>query len=245
MRRSEPFQGVEVQKDAKKAEVCFARAVQLYRMSMVPNRNEKVAETLYNLMQAREWQSGKGKGILKNVRFDPQTIERQYTAADFLMAVEEDSGTEDDDYDEDDYTYDSTVATDQVMCDFDIFGLFFTPKSKNTTSTADEKETDRLKNAKQIKPHPLDDSTSIIKEMQEQNSTQIDKERDGDSKGKQSQPSVGTCHDGDDQQETILQKEQKVQQPSSRDDGDGPQQTNQVDTDGTNPLVSVDYFLKL
>ena len=55
MRRRQPSNSVEGQKDAKRAEVCFVRAVQLYRMSLVKNASEKVTETLYNLNQAREF----------------------------------------------------------------------------------------------------------------------------------------------------------------------------------------------
>ena len=59
----------EGQKDAKRAEVCFIRAVHLYRMSLVKNASEKVTEALYNLSQAREWQLER-RGILRNVKFD-------------------------------------------------------------------------------------------------------------------------------------------------------------------------------
>jgi hypothetical protein len=58
--------------DAKRAEACFIKALQLYRLSMVRSGNSRVSETLYNLSHAREWQNER-KGILKNVRFEAPT----------------------------------------------------------------------------------------------------------------------------------------------------------------------------
>jgi len=78
MRKSKLSNGIEGRKDAKRAEVCFVRALQLYRLSMIRNGNDKVAETLYNLSDAREWQKQR-KGILRNVRFDATTIPTQHT----------------------------------------------------------------------------------------------------------------------------------------------------------------------
>jgi hypothetical protein len=215
---------------------------------MMYNRNEKIAETLYNLMQAREWQAGKGKGILKNVRFDPQPIERQYTAADFLMSMEDDSRIEDeDDYDEDDYTYDSsTVATDQFMFDFDIFGCFSTTNKNIATSPSRnvEDKTGGIHNdAKQNKPVLLNDSKSD-KVLQEQNSETLqDTEQGGDSKEKQL-PSLNVdinCQDAHHHQ----QQQQQEKKEEEREGEEIMQQQQPKLQDGTNPLVSVDYFLKL
>mmetsp|Transcript_124 Transcript_124/g.168 ORF Transcript_124/g.168 Transcript_124/m.168 type:complete len:379 (+) Transcript_124:167-1303(+) len=69
MRRSRLSNADEGKKDAQRAEACFLRALQLYRFSMFRNGNEKVADTLYNLNQARERQK-KQQGILRNVRFE-------------------------------------------------------------------------------------------------------------------------------------------------------------------------------
>jgi len=69
MRKSKMSNGPEGRSDAKRAEACFLRALQLYRLSMIRSGNEKVAETLYNLSEAREWQNER-KGILRNVQFD-------------------------------------------------------------------------------------------------------------------------------------------------------------------------------
>jgi hypothetical protein len=82
MRRANPSNYAEAQEDAKQAEVCFNRALQLYRMSLVKNTSERVTDTIYYMNQARERQSGK-RGILRNVRFDSQPIQRQYTAKSF------------------------------------------------------------------------------------------------------------------------------------------------------------------
>ena len=79
MRRTKPSNTTEAHKDAKRAEVCFVRAVQLYRMALVKSGSDKVTETLYNLSQAREWQAGGKKGILRNVRFEPQPVKKEYT----------------------------------------------------------------------------------------------------------------------------------------------------------------------
>jgi len=236
MRRSEPFQGIQVQKDAKKAEVCFARAVQLYRMSMIPNRNEKIAESLYNLMQAREWQSGKGKGILKNVRFDPQPIERQYTAADFLMAVEDGGGggADDDDYDEDEYTYDSTVMTDPGIFDFDIFGCF----STNMTIGSND---DTKKNVIQNKPQ-LSKSNVVVTEQQQQNSTSFEKDQHEHSQETQPQSEINVgAFQNKNQEET---HPQKPNLQATKDDDNRPKNYD-VDTKGTNHVVSDEDFLKL
>jgi len=70
LRRSVDNKGGEAQKHAKRAEACFVRALQLYRISMVRSGNEKVSEVLYNLTYARDLLSGKRGGILKNVRFE-------------------------------------------------------------------------------------------------------------------------------------------------------------------------------
>jgi len=73
----------ERMKDAKRAEVCFVRALHLYRLASMSNGDQRITETLYNLMNARQSQLGKGTGILRHVRFDAEpAIERQYTAYD-------------------------------------------------------------------------------------------------------------------------------------------------------------------
>jgi len=73
----------ERMKDAKRAEVCFVRALHLYRLASMSNGDQRITETLYNLMNARQSQLGKGTGILRNVRFEAEpAIQRQYTAYD-------------------------------------------------------------------------------------------------------------------------------------------------------------------
>lgn len=73
MRRSRASNSKEATKDAERAEACFLRALQLFRLSMVRNSNEKVIDTLYNLNEARERQTKKG-GILRSVRFEESTF---------------------------------------------------------------------------------------------------------------------------------------------------------------------------
>jgi len=73
MRKSKMSNGPDGRSDAKRAEACFVRALQLYRLSLVRSGNEKVTETLYNLSEAREWQKER-KGILRNVQFDSPVL---------------------------------------------------------------------------------------------------------------------------------------------------------------------------
>jgi len=73
MRKSKMSNGVEGRSDAKRAEACFLRVLQLYRLSMIRSGNEKVAEALFNLSEAREWQNQR-KGILRNVQFDAPSV---------------------------------------------------------------------------------------------------------------------------------------------------------------------------
>lgn len=82
MRRVNPANYAEAKEDAKRAEACFNRALQLYRMSLVKNASERLTDTIYHLRQAKELQAGK-RGILRNVRFEPRPIERQYTVKSY------------------------------------------------------------------------------------------------------------------------------------------------------------------
>ena len=68
LRLSKASNGSEGQKDAKRAEACFMKSLQLYRKSIETNSYEKVTEVSFNLAQARFWQQER-KGILRNVRF--------------------------------------------------------------------------------------------------------------------------------------------------------------------------------
>ena len=90
LRRTKPSNYKEAQEDAKRAETCFMRAMQLYRMSMVKNTSGRLTETIYNMNEARERQSGK-KGILRNVRFDSQPNERLFDAAAISFGSEDTS----------------------------------------------------------------------------------------------------------------------------------------------------------
>lgn len=77
----------ERMKDAKRAEVCFVRALHLYRLASMSNGDQRITETLYNLMNARQSQLGKGTGHLRNVRFEAEPAaepanQRKYTAYD-------------------------------------------------------------------------------------------------------------------------------------------------------------------
>ena len=69
MRKSKSSNTEMGMEDAKRAEACFLRALQLLRFSMVRSGNEKVVDTLYCLNEARERQAQK-KSILRNVRFE-------------------------------------------------------------------------------------------------------------------------------------------------------------------------------
>lgn len=239
MRRTEPFQGLEVQKDAKKAEVCFARAVQLYQMSMVHSGNEKVTETLYNMVQAREWQSGKGKGILKNVRFDPKPIERQYTAAEIFMSIDDESV---DDYDDDDYTYDSTVATDPALFDLGFLGCF----SSGKNIKVDEKET--VQNQKQSSKQSMDQGDDEKKK--EMHSSH---QEDMDSITKETKINQKTnmqvrdkrLQDKQDQQQQENQQPQETSSPTTPLNGSIQQYDEENSDDGTSPPLSADFFLSL
>lgn len=73
-------QSKAITQDIKQAEACFTRAIQLYRAS----KSDRVTETLCNLTKVRAFNdSERGNGILKNVRFDPQFVDRQYAIMDF------------------------------------------------------------------------------------------------------------------------------------------------------------------
>ena len=74
LRKASSSSTKEALKDAKRAEGCFLRALQLFRLSMVKSGNEKVVDTLYNLNEARERQTKK-KGILRNVRFQSTNVQ--------------------------------------------------------------------------------------------------------------------------------------------------------------------------
>ncbi len=75
MRRSKVYNNKEGIKDAKRAEGCFLRALQLYRASMFGNANEKVVDTLFNLNEARERQTT-NKSILRKVRFKKESMSK-------------------------------------------------------------------------------------------------------------------------------------------------------------------------
>jgi len=81
-------QSEAITQDIKQAEACFMRAIQLYRAS----KSDKVTETLCNLTKVRAFNdsdSEGGNGILRNVRFDPQLVDRHK----ILDIADEDTAT--------------------------------------------------------------------------------------------------------------------------------------------------------
>lgn len=77
LRLSKASNGSEGQKDAKRAEACFLKSLQLYRKSISTSGYEKITEVSFNLAQARLWQQER-KGILRNVRFGETVLSDTY-----------------------------------------------------------------------------------------------------------------------------------------------------------------------
>jgi|EP00979_Chaetoceros_neogracilis_P017085 hypothetical protein len=72
IQRLDTNQSQDVNQDVKQGDACFTRAIQLYRIS----KKDQVTETLCNLIRVRAYHSESPNGILKNVRFDPQILDR-------------------------------------------------------------------------------------------------------------------------------------------------------------------------
>lgn len=93
LRRSNASNSDEGIKDSQRAEACFLRALQVFKLSMIGNGNEKVVDTLCYLNEARQ-RIKMNKGILRKVRFDA-------TAADVFSEYEFSSGSESDSFESD------------------------------------------------------------------------------------------------------------------------------------------------
>lgn len=113
LRLSKASNGSEGQKDAKRAEACFLKALQLYRKSMTTSTsgNEKVTEVSFNLAQARLWQQER-KGILRNVRFGETVMSDTY---DSTSREDSDIGDSQDSYSDGTYSVDDDETFDGIQ----------------------------------------------------------------------------------------------------------------------------------
>ncbi len=92
MRKFKDSNSKDGKKDAKRAEACFLRALQLFRLSMVRSGNEKVVDTICCLNEARECQIEK-KGILRNVRFEVPPLNTEQLNLDTSSSDSEESSS--------------------------------------------------------------------------------------------------------------------------------------------------------
>jgi hypothetical protein len=81
MRRGDTTNFKDAQEDAKRAEACFDRALQLYRISLLKNGSERVTDVVFNLNRVREMQHEKKSILKRNVRFvTPPSFEDELPA---------------------------------------------------------------------------------------------------------------------------------------------------------------------